>query len=89
LEDSPENDLKMKKYQQWIDANDNEEETHYISKTLGTLISWLEHDILNKADPSKQERRELYDFVVAEFKKLERMEPHRISSMCTALEKKR
>lgn len=77
------------KYQQWIDANNEEEQTRYISKTLDTLISWMEHDVLNKAGPTKKERRDLYDFIVIEFKKLELLEPHRISAMCTTLENKR
>ena len=77
------------KTQQWIGANDDVEKTHYMPKTLDTLISWLEHDILNKAGPTKKERRERYDFIVVEFKKLERLEPHRISAMCTTLENKR
>ncbi len=61
----------------------------HLSTTLDTLISWLEHDILNKAGPTPDERRELYDFVVEEFKKLECIEPHRISPVRTTLENKR
>jgi hypothetical protein len=41
-----------------------------ISTDLDTLISWLEHDILNKAGPTPEDRRELYDYVVDEFKRL-------------------
>ncbi len=47
----------------------------YISKTLDTLISWLEHDISNKAGLTNNEHRELYDFVVTEVKNLERVDP--------------
>ncbi|KKL81502.1 hypothetical protein LCGC14_1994160, partial [marine sediment metagenome] len=61
----------------------------HISTTLDTLISWLEHDIFNKAGPTPEERRELYVFVVDEFKKLECIEPHRISSVRITLENKR
>ena len=60
-----------------------------ISKTLDTLISWLEHDILKKTGSAPSERRELYDFVVAEFKNLERREPHRIRAMRITLENQR
>ena len=77
------------KYQQWVDAKDNENKARYVSKTLDTLISWLEHDILNKAGPTKHDRQVMYDFVVSEFRNLERMEPHRISAMRTTLENKR
>ena len=82
----PKNELN---HQQLIAAKDNEVKARYISKTLDTLISWLEHDVLNKAGPTKNERRDLYDFVVEEFGKLEIMEPHRISKMRTTLENKR
>ena len=61
----------------------------HISTTLDTLISWLEHDIFNKAGPTPEERRELYVFVVDEFKKLECIEPHRITSVRITLENKR
>ena len=77
------------KHQQFITAKDNEIKSNHISETLDILISWLEHDILNKAGPSKNDRRNLYDFVVDEFKKLESIEPHRISTMRTTLENKR
>ena len=50
-----------RKYQQWIDANDNKSKARYISKTLDTLISWFEHDILNKAGPTKHDRRVMCD----------------------------
>ena len=60
-----------------------------ISKTLDTLIVWLDHDILNKAGPTKNQRRELNNFVVEELKKLEILEPHRVSVMRITLENKR
>ncbi|MCP3670347.1 MAG: hypothetical protein GY814_07920, partial [Gammaproteobacteria bacterium] len=69
-----------------IVANEKVEERHYISTTLDTLISWLEHDILNKSGPTPEERHELYDFVVTEFKKLELIEEHRIKAIRTTLE---
>jgi len=75
--------------QQRIDTQANETKARMISKTLDTLISWFEHDVLNKAGPTKNQRRELYDFVVEEFKKLEVIEPHRISVMRITLENKR
>jgi len=75
--------------QQRIDTQANETKARTISKTLDTLISWLDHDILNKAGPTKNQRRELYNFVVEEFKKLEILESHRISVMRITLENKR
>lgn len=60
-----------------------------LSLTLDTLISWLEHDVLNKAGPTLKERQALYDFVVDEFKNLESIEPHRITAMRITLENKR
>ena len=43
---------------------------------------------MNKAGPTKNQRRELYNFVVEEFKKLEILESHRISVMRITLENK-
>ncbi len=65
------------------------EQIQHLSTTLDTLISWLEHDILNKAGAAPKERRELYDFVVEEFKKLEQIEHHRVKSVRITLENKR
>ncbi len=75
--------------EQVILAKKEEEKARNISTTLDILISWLEHDILNKAGPTPNERRELYDFVVDEYKKLELIEPHRITEMRITLENKR
>jgi hypothetical protein len=77
------------KHQQLAIATRNERQACYLSKTLDTLISWLEHDIFNKAGPTPDERRDLYDFIVEEFKKLELIEPHRITSLRITLENKR
>jgi hypothetical protein len=44
---------------------------------------------LNKAGPTPKERHELYDFVVDEFKKLERLESHRIMAMRITLQNKK
>lgn len=77
------------KYQQLASAIQNEHDARYLSKTLDTLISWLEHDILNKAGPTNIERCALYDFIVDEFKKLEMIEPHRIATLRVTLENKR
>ena len=70
-------------------ARTEEASMRHISETTACQISWLEHDILNKAGPTPEERRELYDFVVDEFKKLEVIEAHRIKPVRITLEKKR
>lgn len=57
-------------------AKADEARMRNISETTTCLISWLENNILNKAGPTSEERRELYDFVVEEFRKLERIEAH-------------
>jgi hypothetical protein len=49
----------------------------------------MEHDVLKKAGPTPEERYELYDFIVKEIKKLEEIEPCRISAMRITLENKK
>ena len=66
-----------------------EQKLRHISTTIDQLISWLEHDILNKAGLQHQDREMLYDFILEEFRKLEQIETHRISSACTTLENKK
>jgi hypothetical protein len=74
---------------QALSARVEETRIRHISSTIDTLVSWLEHDILNKAGPTPDERRELYDFVVLEFKNLEKIETHRIKPVRITLENKR
>lgn len=57
-----------------------------LSESIDILVSWMEHDILNKAGPPPDIRGELFDFVVAELQKLETLHPHRIKPVRVALE---
>ncbi len=66
-----------------------EETMLHISKTIDTLVSWMEHDVLNKAGPPPGERKYLYDFIVDEFEKLAKIHPDRIKALCTTLRGKR
>jgi len=70
-------------------AKKHEAKTKYISTTIDTLVSWMEHDILNKAGPNPATRYKLFDFVVSEFKKLEKLHPHRIRAVRITLQNQR
>lgn len=70
-------------------ATENEKKIRDVSNTLDTLISWLEHDVLNKAGPTLEERYDLYDFIVIEFKKLEVIGSPRLRAMRITLENKK
>jgi len=61
----------------------------YLSQTIDTLISWLEHDVFNKAGANPEIRLELYDFIVDEFSRLAQQHPHRIQSVVTSLKSQR
>ena len=76
-------------FDEWALAMDEMKKLNHISSTIDTLISWLEHDVLNKAGDRLTEREALYDFIVDEFKKLEQIESHRIESMRITLENKK
>ena len=60
-----------------------------LSQTLNILISWLEHDVLNKPGAPLSIRQELYDFIVAEFEKLEVLHPHRLRAVRITLQNQR
>lgn len=66
-------------------AKKHESQMCYLYESITTLVSWMEHDVLNKAGPNPIVRRELYDFVLDEFKQLAKLHPHRIKQICTAL----
>jgi len=62
---------------------------HYLSQTVDTLVSWIEHDVLNKMGPALPVRKALYDFIVDEFTQLEVLHPHRIKALRVTLTEKR
>ncbi len=57
----------------------------HLTTTIDTLISWMEHDVFNKPGAPTLVRRELFDFIVQEFKILAKLHPHRILPICTTL----
>jgi hypothetical protein len=70
-------------------AKQHESEIDFISESIDTLVSWMEHDIFNIAGPNSNVRRELFDFIVDEFKKLEKRHPHRIRVVRVTLKNQR
>ncbi|MEE8057937.1 MAG: hypothetical protein V3T17_08885 [Pseudomonadales bacterium] len=70
-------------------ARKHEERLRFISQTIDTLVSWMEHDVLNMAGPSLDVRKELYDFIVDEFNKLAVIHPDRLKALCVTLKDKR
>lgn len=70
-------------------ARKKEKELRHISQSIDTLVNWLEYDVFNKAGPNPKIRRELYDFIVDEFMKLEKIHQHRIREVRIALQNQR
>jgi hypothetical protein len=66
-------------------AKQHRNKMHTLSKNIDILISWMEHDVLNKAGPNLTAREVLYDFVVSEFEKLQAIHSHRIKDVVTYL----
>ena len=60
-----------------------------LSQSITTLVGWMEHDVLNKAGPEPHVRRELFDFIVDEFEKLEKLHKHRIRAVRLTLKTQR
>jgi hypothetical protein len=60
-----------------------------LAHDVAPLMDWLRHDILAVAGPCHAERRVLYDFVVAELKRLAPQCPHRLGPICRQLENQR
>ncbi len=71
------------------DARKDKEKFDELSKSINILVSWMQHDILKTEGPDPETRRDLYDFVVDEIKKMELIHPHRIKSVRTTLENQR
>jgi len=62
-----------------------EKEIKQLSKSLDTLVGWMQHDILNMPGLAPEPRYELFDFVLHELELLAKQHPHRIQSVCTTL----
>jgi hypothetical protein len=60
-----------------------------LAHDVALLMGWLRHDILAVAGPCHADRRALYDFVVAELKRLTPRCPHRLGPICRQLENQR
>jgi hypothetical protein len=70
-------------------ARQTEKQTWQLARDVKTLVHWLSHDILALAGPVLSERRALFDFIVAELRRREHLDPPRIRPVRTALEKQR
>ncbi len=69
-------------------ATADEKNISALSKTIDTLVDWIDHDVLNMPGKPPGIRKELYDFIVDEFKKIELIHPHRIKEVRIMLEDK-
>jgi hypothetical protein len=70
-------------------ARDSSAEAITLADDVALLMSWLRHDVLAVAGPCYDERRDLYDFVVAELKSRLPQCPHRMTPICRHLENQR
>ena len=54
-------------------AKKYKKQMQYLSESINTLVSWMAHDVLNKAGPNATDRYILYNFILDEFRKLAEM----------------
>ena len=64
----------------------NAREARYLSQSIDTLVSWMQHAVLNMPGLAPTLRYELFDFVLDELKQLAQQHPHRIQTICTTLQ---
>jgi len=77
---------KLETYHQQLEfATMKEKEVRQLSQSIDTLVSWMQHDILNMPGLAPEPRFELFDFVLYELNQLAKQHPHRIKSVCTSL----
>jgi hypothetical protein len=70
-------------------ARDSSVKAIALADDVTLLRSWLRHDVLAVGGPCFDERRNLYDFVVAELKIRLPQCPHRVTPICRHLENQR
>jgi len=66
-----------------------EENSLHLAQDVRVLADWLHDDILSLTGPELATRRELYDFVVEELRRLEPLCPHRLRPVRRALQNQR
>lgn len=57
----------------------------HLSSSFDILVSWMEHDVLNMPGLPAKDRKDLFDFILAEFEQLAAVHPHRVQAICTKL----
>jgi hypothetical protein len=60
-----------------------------LADDVALLLRWLREDVLALAGPDHATRRQLYDFIVAEWRARQPLCPHRIKPVCMLLEQQR
>ena len=70
-------------------ARRTELQAHRLACDVRTLVHWLRHDVLALAGPDLTTRRELFDFIVAEFAARKHEDTRRIRPVRVALQNQR
>ena len=77
---------KMETYDKQLDeVKSQEENMKQLSSTIDTLVSWMQHDVLNMPGAEPKTRYQLFDFILDELNLLASEYSHRIESVCTTL----
>jgi hypothetical protein len=84
----PGNKGKRKELQTLLKKTKKQKQLYdYLFETVSVLIEWMRFDILQKPGYTPTVRQELYDFIVSELYKLEKVHPHRIRKVRRSLKK--
>jgi len=70
-------------------ARKAEVQARRLAADITTLTGWLGHDVLSLAGPSAEERRDLFDFIVAQLRLREHLAPQRVRPLRVALQRQR
>jgi hypothetical protein len=70
-------------------ARQAEVQARHLAADVASLTGWLGHDVLSLAGPHVEERRELFDFIVAQLRLREALAAHRIRPLRVALQRQR
>jgi hypothetical protein len=81
--------LKLSLAQKLRHARVEEARAVALADEVALLVRWLREDVLAVAGPEHAVRLELYDFVLAELRARQKLCPHRLGPVCTALENQR
>jgi hypothetical protein len=86
---TPDQSQENKCQERFAKARQEESRAIFLAQDVSLLVVWLRDDVLTVAGPDLATRQGLFDFIIAELKRLEPQCPHRFTPVISSLRNQR